>query len=399
MIPRFRPWLGWPEFRALFMRNTGAVAKFEHEFAQVLGATEAVAFPHGRSALWAFFNALGIRDAEVVMPAYTCSVVAHAISLSGNQPRFVDIRLEDYNMNLDLLPAALNEHTRAVVATHLFGYPMDLERLEALVAEAEARYGQKIWLIQDCAHSFGAKWKGRLVGSSGDVALYGLNISKMITSIFGGMLTFSNAELAAQVRAWRDAHFQRPSWRKGCQRRLYLLAVYVAFSRPVYGLTWWLQERTRMLNRFTKSYHLDDRICFPPDFKECMADVEAAVGLEQLKRYPKIVARRQANAAYYEEHLYRRPERVLPSLVSGATYSHYVMRVPDRALIVAALAGHGIHLGELIQYSVPKLYSYRDGDAHCPVSAAASNSTVNLPVDPLMSPEDLEKIKNVLNSL
>lgn len=399
MIPRFKPWLGWAECRALFRRNRGAVERFEQEFARTFDAVEAVAFPHGRSALWAFLNAVGVTDAEVVMPAYTCSVVAHAISLSGNRPRFVDIRPDDYNMDLNLLPAALNERTRAVVATHLFGYPLNLERVETIIAEAEARYGHKIWLIQDCAHSFGASWKGRLVGSSGDVALYGLNISKMMTSIFGGMLTFSNAALAAQVRAWRDAHFQRPSWRKGWQRRLYLLAVYIAFSKPVYGFTWWLQEKTPLLNRLTKSYHLDDQIRFPPDFNVRMLDVEAEVGLVQLKRYPQIVARRRANAAYYDTYLARRHGWLLPPLIAGATYSHYVVRVPQRATAVAALARHGIQLGELIQYSVPELSSYRGGAAHFPVSAKASTSTVNLPVDPTLTPLDLEKIRNVLNSL
>jgi dTDP-4-amino-4,6-dideoxygalactose transaminase len=399
MIPRFKPWLGWPEFRALFRRNRGAVEQFEREFAQTLGAAHAVAFPHGRSALWAFLHALGIRDAEVVMPAYTCSVVAHAISLSGNRPRFVDIRLDDYNMDLDLLPAALNERTRAVVATHLFGYPLDLDRLEAIVAQAEARYGQKIWLIQDCAHSFGASWKGRLVGNSGDVALYGLNISKMMTSIFGGMLTFSDVQLATRVRAWRDERFLRPAWHKGLQRRLYLLAVYLAFSRPVYGLTWWLQEKTPLLNRLTKSYHLDDEVRFPPGSDEKMLNVEAAVGLAQLKKYPQIIARRRRIAAYYDRHLPRRPDWVLPPQIEGATYSHYVIRVPDRARALAELAGHGIQLGELIQYSVPELSSYRDTLANSPVSRLASHITINLPIDPVLRPADLQKITSVLGSL
>ncbi|MDP3231119.1 MAG: DegT/DnrJ/EryC1/StrS family aminotransferase [Acidovorax sp.] len=398
MIPRFKPWLGWAEFRTMFRRNAGAVERFEQEFARTFGAAEAVAFPHGRSALWAFLNAVGVTGAEVVMPAYTCSVVAHAISLSGNHPRFVDISLDDYNMDLNMLPAAINERTRAVVATHLFGYPLDLDRMESIIASAEARYGNKIWLIQDCAHSFGASWKGRLVGSSGDVALYGLNISKMMTSIFGGMLTFSNAELAAKARSWRDAHFLQPSWRKGCQRRMYLLAVYIAFSKPVYAFTWWLQERTPLLNRLTRSYHLDEKIHFPPDFNERMLNLEAAVGLEQLKRYPQIVARRRAVAAYFDQHLSRRPGWVLPPLIDGATYSHYVVRVPQRAAAVAALAKHGIQLGELIQYSVPELTSYRDGSAHFAVSAEASTSTVNLPLAPTLTPSELDRIKGALNS-
>ena len=284
MIPRFKPWLGCSEFAALFRPKRGAVQRFEHEFAKSFEAAEAVAFRYGRSALWAFLNAVGVKDAEVVMPAYTCSVVAHAISLSGNTPRFVDIRLNDYNMDVDLLPEVINERTRAVVATHLFGYPLDLDRVEQIVADAEAKYGHKIWLIQDCAHSFGASWKGRLVGTSGDVALYALNISKMMTSIFGGMLTFSDPGLAARVRAFRDQNFKKPHWSKTWKRRAYLVAVYVAFHKWVYGFTYWLQVRTPLLKGLTDAYHLDDQIHFPPDHLDQMQDVEAAVGLVQLDK-------------------------------------------------------------------------------------------------------------------
>ena len=380
MIPRFKPDLGWPEFKALFRRNRGAVERFEKEFAKAFQAVDAVAFPYGRSAQWAFFNAVGLKDAEVIMPAYTCSVVAHAVSHIGNQPRFIDIKLDDYNMDLDLVPAAINERTRAIISTHTFGYPQDLDRLEAIVREAKERYGHKIWLMQDCCHAFGAEWKGRMIGTSGDVAVYAFNISKIMTSIFGGMLTFRDQELADRVRAWRDEHYKSAHWTKAIQRRLYLLAVYFAFNKKVYGLTWWLQEKTPLLDRFTKSYHLDDRIHFPPDYLDEMLDVEAAVGLEQLKKYPLIVQRRRDNARYYDQRLPRREGWVYSAVVEGATYSHYVVRVPDRVGVVLEYANNGIHLGELIQYSIPELGCYKNTANVCPSAHLASVSTVNFPV-------------------
>ncbi len=396
MIPRFKPALGAGELLALLRRNTGAVARFERKFASAFGATEAVAFPYGRSALWAFLQAVGVSDAEVVMPAYTCSVVAHAISLSANRPRFVDIRLSDYSMDLDLLPAAINDSTRAIVATHLFGYALDLDRVEAIVAEAQARYGHKIWLVQDCAHAFGATSNGRMVGSSGDVALYAFNISKMMTAIFGGMLTFKDAALAERVRGWRDAQFHAPSVLKPWARRLYLLAAAAAFTEPVYGLTWWLQEKTPLLNRLTRSYHLDERIHFPPDSLDRMLDVEAAVGIEQLRRYRHIVARRRENAAFYDSHLERLAGWELPPIIEGATYSHYVVRVPDRTACVAQAARKGVHLGELIQYSIPRLSGYAGAGPQTANSDHASHHTINIPVHSSMTSDDLQKVVNAV---
>jgi perosamine synthetase len=396
MIPRFKPWLGIKELLALFRRNQGAVEHFEREFARLFGAKQAVAFPYGRTAVWAFLQAVGIKDAEVVMPAYTCSVVAHAISLSGNRPKFVDIQLTDYNMDLDLLPDAINEHTRAIIATHLFGYPLDLDRVEIIIAEAEKKYGHKIWIIQDCAHSFGASWNGRLVGTSGDVALYALNISKMMTSIFGGMLTFQDEQLAEQVRNWRDDNFKKPSFYKSWLRRIYLFVVYIAFSEPIYGFTYWLQEKTPFLNRLTKTYHLDDKIHFPPDYLDHMLNVEAAVGIEQLKKYPEIVARRRANAAFYDKYLERKSGWVFPPVIDGSTYSHYVVRVPDRKVCIEELARKGVHLGELIQYSVPNLTNYVCAKPYCKNSDTASKYTINIPIYPGLTQRKVRKIANII---
>jgi dTDP-4-amino-4,6-dideoxygalactose transaminase len=381
MIPRFKPWLGWAEFFALFKPNRGAVERFEKAFAKKFKAVDAVAFPYGRSAQWAFFKAVGLENAEIIMPAYTCSVVAHAVTLSGNQPRFIDINLDDYNMNLDEAEATISENTCAIIATHTFGYPQDLDRLEAMVKRGEEKYGHKIWLVQDCCHAFGAEWQGRMIGTSGDVAVYALNISKMITSIFGGMLTFQDQALADKVRAWRDANYHRASGWKAIQRRLYLLAVYIAFNEKIYGLTWWLQEKTPLLNRFTKSYHLDDKIHFPPDCMDRMMGVEAAVGLIQLERYDKIIAGRCANVAWYDKTLPKRPGWILPPLVEGATYSHYVVRVPKRKPVIDEWASQGIQLGELIQYSIPLLPEYVSNRlSKCDNSEMVSLQTINFPV-------------------
>jgi dTDP-4-amino-4,6-dideoxygalactose transaminase len=382
MIPRFKPWLGWSEFFALFKLNKGTVEKFEKEFAKSFQAVDAVAFPYGRSAQWAFFKAMGVENAEIIMPSYTCSVVAHAVRLSGNAPRFIDIDLHDYNMNLDEAEGAINENTRAIIATHTFGYPQDLDRLETMVQRAEKRYGHKIWLIQDCCHAFGAEWKGRMIGTSGDVAIYAFNISKLMTSIFGGMLTFQDQALADRVRAWRETHYKKASWIKAIQRRLYLLAVYVAFNERIYGFTWWLQDKTPLLNSFTKAYHLDDKIHFPPDYQDQMMEVEAAVGLVQLERYDAIVALRRANAAWYDENLPKGLGWIPPPLVNGATYSHYVVRVPERKSVMDEWASKGIQLGELIQYSIPLLPEYASNQLlKYDKSEMASQQTINLPLN------------------
>jgi len=394
MIPHLKPYLGKEELVAALCRQKEAVNHFEKAFAETFEASYAVAFPYGRSGLWAFFKALGIEGAEAIMPAYTCSVVAHATVLSNNIPKFVDINLYDYNMDLDQVESVISEKTRAIISTHLFGYPLDLDRLSEIVDAAEARWGHKIWVIQDCAHSFGARWKGKLVCKKGDAALFGLNISKMITSIFGGMITTKSSELYEKLRVFRDKYFVQPGRLKQIRRFFYLASVYPAFNDRIYGITNFLKEKTPLLDRFTIAYHLDGEIRFPPDHLEQMVNIEARVGLVQLQKYDQIIRDRSQNVLYFDQHLRDLPCLELPPVVEGATYSHYVMRVPDRQAVLKAFGRKGIELGELIQYSIPHMYAYKSytGKQDFPNSYLCSQTTINLPIHAGLNDQHRQKI-------
>lgn len=382
MKPKFKPSFGISEIIKIFRLNKNAVDQFEKKFAKKFEAVDAVAFPYGRSAQWAFLKSIGMKNSEIIMPAYTCSVVAHAISLSGNKPVFIDINLEDFNMNLNLVEKAINNQTRAIIATHTFGYAQDIYKLEEIIRNAEKKYGNKIYLVQDCCHAFDARHDGKLISSSGDVSVYAFNISKMMSSIFGGMLTFHDKNLANKVRQWRDQNFVKPSFFKGIKRRLYLIAVFIAFSKPIYKFIWWLQNRTTILDKFTKAYHLDEKIHFPPDYLEKMIDIEAAVGLVQLEKYTDIINNRVKNAKKYNEVFREKKGWKLPPVIEGSTYSHYVVLVPNKDEVIKEYAIKGEQLGELIQYVVPLLncYSEFENPEDYPNSLKASKEAINFNV-------------------
>ena len=111
--------------------------------------------------------------------------------------------------------------------------------------------------------------------NAGDGALFGLNISKQITSIFGGMFTTNDDEIASKLLAFRDQNFSEKSFLEKLARMVYLPLSALAFTDLVYGLTYWLQNNTRLLKGLTDAYHLDQKIIFPPDYLKCMAAVEA----------------------------------------------------------------------------------------------------------------------------
>ncbi|MGY6273816.1 DegT/DnrJ/EryC1/StrS family aminotransferase [Achromobacter denitrificans] len=353
MIPRLRPQLGASEWMAaLRPRGPDDVAQFETAFAAEMGQRHAIAFPYGRTGLVLLLEAMGLSGREIICPAYTCVVVPHAVVTAGATPVFLDSGANDFNMDLNLVPEAISPVAGAIIATSLFGYPVDLDRL----AQLRERYPH-MRVIQDCAHSFSAESAGRPVQRYGDAAIFGLNASKLMTSIFGGMVTTDDDALAARLRALRQQRLAPASTAKAIRRTLYLLALYPALSGPIYGLVNRL-ERSGVLDRFVR-YYDESIIDMPSDYLEAMTSVEARVGVAQLRRFSDILARRRHNAAYYFDHLPERQGIVLPPRVEGATYSHYILQVQDREDLMARGLPLGVQFGQLIEYNIPRMATYR----------------------------------------
>lgn len=338
-------------------------------------------FPYGRTGLHALLECWGLKHSEIICPAYTCVVVAHAIVLSGNIPVFVDCEPGSFNMSVDGIQAALTAKTRAIIVTHLFGYPMDVQKIADLVRAAEQRFQHKIYVIQDAAHSFGAKSKGELVTRWGDAAIFGLNISKHINTIFGGMVTTTSEETCRQLRDYRKTQMTDGGIRRGLRLFLYFMAAGLAFNKRWYRLVHWL-ERKRFLDPFVK-YYDECKIDFPKDWNQRPGEIEARVGEVQLRKYDAICRAKINRALDYIREFQDQPGITMLPFVEGATYSHCVALVDNREEWLAQYRHKGIQLGIIIEYAVPYLPAYRQycrGDY--PVSKHYAEHTVNFPVCP-----------------
>jgi dTDP-4-amino-4,6-dideoxygalactose transaminase len=381
VIPRFKPYLDTRELSAALRLQKDAVEHFEAAFARTFETRHGIAFRYGRSALWAFFRALHIENAEVIMPAFTCRVVGHAVVLSGNIPRFVDITMRDYNMDLEQVAAAITHQTRAIIATHLFGYPVNTVELDDILGSAEARWGHKIWVIQDCAQAIGSRWQGRLVCKARDTALFSLHVSKTLTCIAGGIITTDDAEVHRKLRAFRNEQFAAPS--SGLRLRTYyhLVKSYPRYSEPVYYWVDWLKENTGLPGILRRGRRSLEGIGFPQDHLSQMLDVEAGIGLSQLQKYPDIVRAQRDNARYYAERLQAVPRITLPPLVDGATYSQYVVRMPHRQAVLVSARRHGVHLAPWIDYSLPTTAAFKrySQNQAFPNAQVCSETCVSLP--------------------
>jgi perosamine synthetase len=377
MIPRFKPFLGLKEILTLMLPAAeGSIKLFEMEFAKKMNQKYGIAFPYGRTALIALLETLELKNTQVICPAYTCVVVAHAIVKSGNIPVFADSSEKDFNMDMDHVESLINENTSVIIATSIFGYPVDLDRLD----DIKKKYPH-IKILQDCAHSFSAKWKGRAVNTAGDAAFFGLNASKIITTIFGGIVTTDDENYRQKLILYRDKHIRPASFGKGIYQRVYLFAFYFAFKDFFYTFVNWL-ERKGALSALS-SYYEEGIIDMPSDYLEMMTPIGAKIGLIQIKKYDHIVAVRINTAHEYSKKLNGIPGLILPPLIEGATYSHYVPRLADKWTVKDKCIKDGVQLGWLIEYSIPEMKAYLNypQKSKCEVASKLKNETINLPLN------------------
>lgn len=398
MIPRLKPNFGISDWMAILQSSDGKIESFEQEFSKYFGCEYGTMYSYGRTALYVFLKILQLQNIEVICPAYTCVVVPHAIVLSQNIPVFVDCEKDSFNMSLDELEKEITPKTRVVILTHLFGYPLDIDKAEEIIRAAERKYQHKIYIINDAAHSFGAKWEGRLVTSHGDASIFGLNISKLMSSIFGGMIITNNLNLHEKLQDFQKKSLKKNGVLKDLKRLLYFISVNISFQPLLYGLVNNL-ERQGLLNYFVK-YYSEDTIGFPKDWNHYPCPLEAKIGLSQLKKYSDIINTRCENAKKIIDSITKIPNVTCLPYKEGATYSHLVALVENRTEWVEKFRINGVQLGTLIEYSIPYMAAYKKySRGEYPISKQYSTKTINFPIwDLKLSNKIIETLNLVIYS-
>lgn len=237
------------------------VAAFETEFATYTGTAKAVACNSGTDALYLALRALEIGPGdEVITTPFTFISTAEVISRVGATPVFVDIVPETFNLDLDLLEAAITPRTRAIIPVHLFGQPVDMTRLMA-IAQAH-----NLAVVEDCAQATGAEWGGQKVGSFGDIGCFSFYPTKNLGAWGdGGAATTDDPTLAAKMRMLRD-HGQCRNYHAeaiGINSRLDTLQAAVLQVKLKY-LDSWNSQRSKVAQTYEQLLGPVTRIVTPP---------------------------------------------------------------------------------------------------------------------------------------
>lgn len=181
------------------------IKRFEDGFSDYCGVKHGIACSNGSTALHLGVESLGIgKGDEVIMPDFTIVSCANAILQSGAKPVFVDVESDTWNIDPKKIKEKINSNTKAIMVVHLFGHPCEMDEIMQIASENNLK------VIEDCAEAHGAKYKGRKIGSFGDVACFSFYSNKIITTGEGGMVITNNDETAEKLRLLRNLAFTQP---------------------------------------------------------------------------------------------------------------------------------------------------------------------------------------------
>lgn len=318
MLPVARPLLGGQEARAVrrpllsgWVTQGPEVAAFEREFAAYVGAPHACAVASCTVALHLALKAVGVGPGdEVITASHSFIATANSIRYCGAVPVFVDIQPATFNLDPALVERVITERTRAILCVHQVGMPCDLEAI------LEIGRRRRLPVVEDAACAVGSeiRWAGKwekIGRPRGDIACFSFHPRKLVTTGDGGMLTTRNPEFDRHFRLWRQHGMSVPDTvRHGSSQVVFEDYVELGYN---YRLT----------------------------------DIQAAVGREQLKRLPAILARRRTLAARYHKRLAAIPGLVPPAQPAWArsNWQSYCVRLPegcDQRQVMQAMLEAGI---------------------------------------------------------
>jgi len=381
------------------------VHQFEQALARHFDMRHALAFPYGRTALYACLRALNRSGDEVVQPAYNCVVMAHATIKAGYRAKFVDVEAERPNQDPEQMLAAIGPRTAAVLPVSLFGFAFDAK---ALCNAIRARNPQALIVLDSCL-CFDAAWCGDRMAAQADAAVLAFGNEKPIVAVLGGALLTNHDDLARAVQRYRDTAFRNATTATVWRRWVYFAASWLAYSGTGADMAAWLKSHVSPIGSYVQSWRERATIDLPPDNEVHMLPMAAGIGSAQLARAAQLIRRRREIGATYNRELAGVAGLRLLPWPEPSTYAIYAARVSNPAArdhTVAALRREGVQSDSVWSYVVPALDCYRAEGYPAegfPNAMAWAESVINLPSHPTMGHREVaqvvESVRRVFGSM
>ena len=338
--------------RSGWLASGPKVAELEAALSRYLGGRPVRTQTSATAGLEMALRACGIGEGdEVITPALSFVATANVIVRVGARPVFVDVGLDSRNIDLDQAEAAITARTRAILPVHFAGLPADMDRLYALAGR------HKLRVIEDAAHAIGSTWRGRRIGSFGDLVCFSFHPNKNITTIEGGAISGGSPEELRAIELHR--------W---------------------HGLVKSAADQFDTLLAGGKAN---------------LSDVAAAVGLGQLRHLERFNARRRELVARYFELWSDNPPVRLPERGdAGHSWHVFTPLLPLERLRISRLQfmeamkergiGVGVHYPAIHLFTAYRALGYREGQF--PNAERIGRETVTLPLFPAMELTDVDRV-------
>jgi dTDP-4-amino-4,6-dideoxygalactose transaminase len=330
------------------------VTEFEKAFAKYARVKHAVAMNTGTAALHSSLVAAGVRKGdEVILPSFTFVATAEVIVWTGAKPVFADIEPDTYTISPRAIRKAISKKTKAIMPVDLYGLPADMKPIK----EIADKHGLKI--IEDAAQAHGATYHGKPAGCLANAACWSFYGSKNMTTGEGGMISTNDDEIA-EVPRYLRSHGEKDKY---------------------------------MSLLLGHNYH--------------MPEISAAIGIEQLKKLPKFVAKRRLNAKRLSQKLEKLKKLQLPVEPEGCKCSYYLYTIrlknanrKKRDGIIEKLRQKGIGAAAFYVNPIHLMPYYRKyAKTRLPVAEKASQQVLSLPVHPGVTPKQIDFIAEEVSRL
>lgn len=385
------PWR-WPK---ILLGDYAVLA--EKKLREYFNIKHAYTFDSGRSALYYALKILGAGEGdEVLVQAYTCMVVVNAIKFTGAKPIFIDV-----DRTFDMDPASLEERitpkAKILIIQHTFGLPANLDRLLAIAAKHDIK------VIEDCAHSLGAKHNGRLTGTFGHIGMLSFGSDKIISCVRGGALITNDDNLGQKIKTYSQA-LPKPNLIKTLQHLCHYPIFYI--SKPIYSIYLGkiILKLAKNFNIFNKIIYKKEKIGEQVNFYPAkLANSLAQILCEQINEIEIIIKHQQKISEIYNQRISNQsidlPWR--EAEVSGGVCLRYPLLVKNPKKLLAYAKSHGIILGDWYnQVIAPKDIYMKKTDyvsGSCPRAETLAAESVNLPTDRHINEQTAEEISEIIN--
>lgn len=331
------------------------VAAFEKVVAEYVRAKYAVAVANGTAALHAACVAAGIGPGdEVITTPITFAASANCVLYCGGTPVFADIKPDTYNIDPEDIKRKITEKTKAIIAVHFTGQPCEMDEIHAIAEEYH------LLVIEDAAHALGADYKGKKIGAVSDMTTFSFHPVKHITTGEGGMITTNDEKLYEKLKLFRS-----------------------------HGIT---RNENLMTHNEGGWYYQQLEL----GYNYRITDIQCALGVSQMKKLERFVARRRELAARYNDAFCGIEGIVCPKQEKGCNNSWhlYVVQVWNRKEVYDKLQKAGIHVNVhyIPVYRHPYYQEHGYENVACPNAEKLYDHMLSLPLYPDLTNEEQDYV-------